>query len=98
MASPSSHHDPHRHDALPLQAPGDAAETVKRPREEDAIDWIIEQWLKVAGLVAGWFVDPDLPQFEVARGVVGIVLVAIIVIVVGLVWPAQWRRGGGSSP
>jgi hypothetical protein len=49
-------------------------------------------------LVTGWFVDADLPQFEVARGIVGIVLVAIIVIVVGLFWPTQWRRGGGSSP
>jgi hypothetical protein len=49
-------------------------------------------------LVAGWFVDPDLPQFEVARGIVGIVLIAIIVIVLGLVWPTEWRRGGGSSP
>jgi hypothetical protein len=29
---------------------------------------------------------------------VGIVLVAIIVIVIGLVWPTQWRRGDGSSP
>jgi len=47
-------------------------------------------------LVAGWFVDPDRPQFEVARGIVGIVLVAIIVIVVGLVWPTKWRRGGSS--
>jgi hypothetical protein len=43
-------------------------------------------------LVAGWFVDPDLPQFEVARGIMGIVLVAIIVIVVGLVWPPASRR------
>ena len=62
------------------------------------IDWIMDQWLKVAGWVAGWFVDPGRPQFEVARGTVGIVLVAIIVIVVGLVWPTQRRRSGGSSP
>jgi hypothetical protein len=53
------------------------------------IDWVIERWLWVAGLVTAWFVDPGQPQFEVARGIVGIALFAIIVISVGLLWPAR---------
>jgi len=58
------------------------------------IDWVIDQWLGVAGLVATWFIDPGKPQFEVVRGLVGIALIVIIVVLVGLLWPDQWRRSG----
>ena len=56
------------------------------------IDWVVDQWLGVAGLVAAWFIDPGKPQFGVAQGTVGIVLIVIIVVLVGLLWPDQWRR------
>jgi hypothetical protein len=59
------------------------------------IDWVVDQWLGVAGIVAAWFIDPSQPQFRVAQGVVGIALIAIIVVFVGLLWPDQWRRSGG---
>jgi hypothetical protein len=57
------------------------------------IDWVVEQWLGFAGLVAAWFIDPGKPQFRVVQGAVGIVLIVIIVVLVGVLWPGQRRRG-----
>jgi hypothetical protein len=56
------------------------------------IDWVVDQWLGVAGLVAAWFTDPGKPQFRVVQGAVGIVLIVIIVVLVGVLWPGQRRR------
>ena len=58
------------------------------------IDWVVDRWLGVAGWVAAWFIEPGKPQFGVARGAAGIVLIVIIVVLVGLLWPDQWRRSG----
>jgi hypothetical protein len=56
------------------------------------IDWVVDQWLGVAGLVAAWLIEPGKPQFRVVQGAFGIVLFVIIVVLIGLLWPGQRRR------
>lgn len=46
--------------------------------------WIVRIVLALAGLVTGWFVAADAPNFGVIQGIVAIGLIAFLVLVFAL--------------
>jgi hypothetical protein len=48
--------------------------------------------LAAGGLVAGWFVARDAPNFNVIQGIAAMLIIAAVVAAAAL-WPALRRRG-----
>ncbi len=55
------------------------------------IDWLVRSLLIVAGIVTGWFIATDAPNFGVIQMVVALLLLTAIVAMIAF-WPIHWRR------
>ncbi|HEY7386690.1 MAG TPA: hypothetical protein VH743_23760 [Beijerinckiaceae bacterium] len=55
--------------------------------------WLTRVALAAGGLVAGWFVARDAPNFSVIQGIAAMLIIAAVVAAAAL-WPALWRRRG----
>jgi hypothetical protein len=55
------------------------------------LSWIVRLLLIAAGIVAGWFVARDAPNFGVIQGAMALLLLVLIVFVLAL-WPARWTQ------
>jgi hypothetical protein len=55
--------------------------------------WLTRVALAAGGLVTGWFVARDAPNFSVIQGIAAMLIIAAVVAAAAL-WPALWRRRG----
>jgi hypothetical protein len=55
------------------------------------VSWIVRGLLVISGIVTGWFVSKDAPNFSFIQGMVSLVVVAVIVLVLAY-WPARWSH------
>jgi hypothetical protein len=55
------------------------------------IGWIARGLLIAGGIVAGWFMTKDAPQFGVLQVAVATILLALIVGVLAF-WPDRWTH------
>jgi hypothetical protein len=60
------------------------------------VAWIARIVLAMGGVVAGWFVAKDAPNFSVIQGVAAMLIIAAIVAVLAF-WPARFRRRPGGA-
>jgi hypothetical protein len=59
--------------------------------EAAVISWIVRGALIVAGVVAGWFVSKDSPNFSLLQGVTALVVIVLVVAVLAF-WPSRWTH------
>jgi hypothetical protein len=59
--------------------------------EAVVIDWLARGALILSGVVAGWFVSKDSPNFSLVQGMAALVVIALIVAVLAF-WPSRWTR------
>lgn len=52
-------------------------------------NWIARIVLYAGGVVTGWFIAKDAPNFGVMQMAIGLLVLAIIVAILAF-WPAQW--------
>jgi hypothetical protein len=55
------------------------------------ISWIARGLLILAGVITGWFVSRDAPNFGVVQGMVAVALLGLTVAVLAF-WPARWTH------
>jgi hypothetical protein len=55
------------------------------------VSWIVRGLLVISGVVTGWFVSKDAPNFSFIQGMVSLVVIAVIVLVLAY-WPARWTH------
>jgi hypothetical protein len=55
------------------------------------VSWITRGLLILAGVVTGWFVSKDAPNFGVVQGMVAVLLLGLTVAVLAF-WPVGWTR------
>jgi hypothetical protein len=55
------------------------------------LGWIVRGLLIAAGVVAGWLVAKDSPQFGIMQMGVALILVVLIVWVLAF-WPERWTH------
>jgi hypothetical protein len=55
------------------------------------VSWIVRGLLVISGVVTGWFVSKDAPNFSFIQGMVSLVVIAVIVLVLAY-WPARWSH------
>ena len=55
------------------------------------IGWIVRGLLAASGIVAGWFVTRDAPNFGVVQMMVALLLLTFVVAVIAF-WPERWTR------
>ena len=53
------------------------------------ISWIAGTFLAAGGIVTGWFVAKDAPNFGVVQTMTALILLPLVV-AVGAFWPARW--------
>lgn len=58
------------------------------------INWLVRGLLIVAGVVTGWFLAKDAPNFGVIQMVVALLLLTLIVAVIAF-WPDRWTMKFG---
>ncbi|MBA1159082.1 hypothetical protein [Microvirga mediterraneensis] len=54
------------------------------------LSWVVRGLLIVAGVVTGWFVAKDAPNFGVIQMMVALLLLTLIVAVIAF-WPDRWK-------
>ena len=54
------------------------------------LHWLIRGLLIVAGVVTGWFVAGDAPNFGIVQVMVALMLITLAVAAVAF-WPAGWK-------
>lgn len=59
--------------------------------------WIARGLLIAAGVVTGWFVAKDAPNFGVVQMMVALLLLTLIVAIIAF-WPDRWRMKVKSRP
>jgi hypothetical protein len=59
--------------------------------EARVVSWIVRGLLVISGIVTGWFVSKDAPNFSFIQGMVSLVVVALVVLVLAY-WPARWTH------
>ena len=55
------------------------------------VSLIVRGLLLISGMVTGWFVASDAPNFSFIQGMVSLVVIAAIVFVIAF-WPARWSH------
>ena len=55
------------------------------------ISWMVRGALIVAGVVAGWFVSRDSPNFSLVQGMTALLVIVLIVAVLAF-WPSRWTH------
>jgi len=55
------------------------------------VSWIVRGLLIVSGVVTGWFVSKDAPNFSFIQGMVSLVVIAVVVLVLAFC-PVLWTR------
>ena len=55
------------------------------------VSLIVRGVLVVSGMVTGWFVASDAPNFSFIQGMVSLLVIAVIVFVIAF-WPARWSH------
>lgn len=55
------------------------------------ISGLIRVLLALGGVVAGWFVATNSPNFQIAQAAAGLLIFALLVFVLAL-WPRSWTR------
>jgi len=55
------------------------------------VGWLARGLLILAGVVTGWFISKDAPNFGVVQGMVAVMLLGLIVAVLAF-WPARWTH------
>jgi len=69
---------------------------VRQPaEEEDMVSWIVRLLMIAAGIVTGWVVADDAPNFGVIQMMVALLLLTLIVAVLAF-WPS--KRASRSNP
>jgi hypothetical protein len=53
------------------------------------INWIVRGLLIVAGVITGWFIAKDAPNFGVIQMMVALLLLTLTVAIIAF-WPARW--------
>ncbi len=54
------------------------------------LGWIVRGSLIAAGVVTGWFVAKDAPNFGVVQMMVALLLLTLVVAVIAF-WPDRWK-------
>jgi hypothetical protein len=55
------------------------------------IGWIVRGLLAAGGILAGWFVTRDAPNFGVIQMVMALLLLTFVVAVIAF-WPQRWTH------
>jgi hypothetical protein len=55
------------------------------------ISWLVRGALIVSGVIAGWFVSKDSPNFTLVQGATGLLVIAFTVAVLAF-WPSRWSH------
>ncbi len=55
------------------------------------ISWMVRGALVVSGVVAGWFVSSDSPNFGLVQGMTALLVIALVVAVLAF-WPSRWTH------
>ena len=53
--------------------------------------WLVRLILLASGMIAGWIVAQDAPNFGVVQAMIAILLIALTVFALAF-WPARWSR------
>ena len=53
------------------------------------LNWLVRGLLMIAGVVTGWFVAKEAPNFGVIQMMTALLLLTLFVAVVAF-WPARW--------
>lgn len=54
------------------------------------LSWVARGLLIAAGVVTGWFVAKDAPNFGVIQMMVALLLITLIVAIIAF-WPDRWK-------
>jgi hypothetical protein len=55
------------------------------------INWMVRGALVVSGVVTGWFVSKDSPNFSLVQGMTALLVIALVVAVLAF-WPSRWTH------
>ena len=55
------------------------------------VSWLVRGALIIAGVVTGWFVAEDAPNFSLIQGMTALLVIVLVVAVLAF-WPARWTH------
>ena len=55
------------------------------------ISWIVRGLLIVSGVITGWWVSSDAPNFSLVQGMTALLLFVLVVGVLAF-WPSRWTH------